>query len=616
MKHEQRGFAGHILSVLVFACAFGFAARGTDLPNRYVPLDWVEANGSQWVFTDYTPLCTDRFEISVQLKDSTATQCFFCSRGINTTTATFTSFLINGTSLRFDYGLNTGALSEFNIEAELDYTIVADGYTRKYTVNGEEAGTLSNASEFWPASPISLFASHTSGMSLNEKSAMDNWAKYRFYSFRVYNQSGKLVREFLPAIDTQEANTVSQCGLFETQTGTFHPNLGSKPFSPLGHKNNVKLEANEEWDGITAARHGMVIDLNGHNLRLHAFDAPATITNSSATVSELLLDNAEDASDALVGILGNIKVVKEGTGTYSAAHNQQTFTGGLEIREGKLLATTNGVNLAFGAEGGEVRVGAGATIDMHGNVAYVKYTFVLDGSTLTSSVTPASAWTKAMISNVRVGADSTFDFGDKTYGIINSSYTTATLDLDGHTLTVNNGPVFYFANTVSTAGTLVLNGTYEFYRSPSDFRASDLVVNGWLHVNSNCGYISVGNCVFNTPNAEAAHSFNGGIRVYGTLRPNTDYFHGCEMQDGSTLDLSGRTGIFHTTGKNTGTTTAMTTITFAPEATVTVNLQGRELSEGMCIMRWNTKPDDTVGFAFDGETAVLGVEPVVAESGL
>ena len=86
---------------------------------------------------------------------------------------------------------------------------------------------MSNVSEFWPASPISFFASHTSGMSLNEKSGMDNWARYRFYYFRVYNQSGKLVREFIPAVDTQGTNAVSQCGLYETQTGTFHPNLGS-----------------------------------------------------------------------------------------------------------------------------------------------------------------------------------------------------------------------------------------------------------------------------------------------------------------------------------------------------------------------------------------------------
>lgn len=35
---------------------------------------------------------------------------------------------------------------------------------------------------------------------------------------------------------------------------------------------------------------------------------------------------------------------------------------------------------------------------------------------------------------------------------------------------------------------------------------------------------------------------SGKMRVYGTFTPTTDYFWGCEMQDGSTLDLSGKSG--------------------------------------------------------------------------
>ena len=138
-----------------------------------------------------------------------------------------------------------------------------------------------------------------------------------------------------------------------------------------------------------------------------------------------------------------------------------------------------------------------------------------------------------------------------------------TLDLGGHTLTVNPN-VFYFANATTTAGTLVLNGLVEFYINPSDFRASKTVVNGQLRVNKNCDAISFGDCEFNTPWADTSASYTGAIKVFGSLRPNTDFFHGCEMQDGSTLDLRGRSEPFRTKGRNIGTTDAMTTITFAP----------------------------------------------------
>ncbi|MBO7683502.1 MAG: hypothetical protein J6T51_02110 [Kiritimatiellae bacterium] len=602
----------------MFAAVAALAASvHAEIPARYIPLDWLDTAGAQWILTDYVPKCTDRFEMSVRLKSLDGTQCFYCSRSTSATSLTMTAFLFAGNSWRFDRKSNGTAMSEPAPEIDVDYVIVDDFATRECTINGTPVYTNSNAEAFTPGSPLALFASHEVGMSLSPTTTMGNYARYRFYSFRVYNVNGNLVREYLPVIDTQATDARSACGVYETQNGTYFPNVGAQPVPSIGRSGtSITLESDEEWDALGGARYLTTIDLNGHNLRLHALDMPAVITNSSETVGELHLDFAGDVENSLVDIFGNVKVVKEGAGAYSSTRDYQTFSGGFDIRAGKVVATASGNTHRLGAAGSEIRVGAGATIDMNGTIDHHEYLFVLDGGTLTNSVTVASAWSKAMISSLRLGADSAISLGSSLYGFINSGYAAFSLDLGGHALKIDTGTTFYFANVTSTAGTIVLDSNVEFYRQPSDLRASDVIVNGQLHVNPNAGTVLFGNCVFNTPVADSSTSFTGPIHVYGALRPNTDYFHGCEMQDGSTLDLRGRTAPFLTKGRNVGSTDVLTTITFATNATVTVDVRGRALTEGTCLVRWDEKPDDTTSFAFDAETALLGIAPFVTDEGL
>ena len=587
-----------------------------EMPARYIPLDWLDTAGAQWILTDYMPKCTDRFEMSVRFS-STGTQCLWCSRSTTATALTMTAFLINANSFRFDRKSNGTDTTGFTPETNVDYVIADDFATRECSVNGTPVYTNGNAEAFTPGSPLALFASHEVGMSLSPTTSMGNYARYRFYSFRVYGVNGNLVREYLPVIDTQATDARSACGVYETQNGAYFPNVGAQPFTSIGRAGtSVTLEADEEWNALGGTHYLTTIDLNGHNLRLHALDMPAVITNSSETVGELHLDFADDVENSLVDILGNVKVVKEGAGAYSSTRDNQTFSGGLDIRAGKVVVTSNGTNHRLGAAGSEIRVGAGAAIDMNGNFSHHEYTLVLNGGTLTSSATIASAWSKAMIGGLRLGADSTISLGSSLFGFINTGHTLFPLDLGGHTLTIDTDTTFYFANVTSTAGTIVLDSMLEFYNKPSDLRASDIIVNGQLRVNPNSGTNLLGNCVFNTSAADTSSSFTGSIHVYGALRPNTDYFHGCEMQDGSTLDLRGRTAPFLTKGRNVGSTDVMTTITFAANATITVDVRGRALTEGMCLVRWDEKPDDTTSFAFDAETALLGIAPFVTDEGL
>jgi hypothetical protein len=604
---------GALLGAAAVVCCA--QAAHADIPARYARLDWVECSGAQWVNTLYNPLCTDVFELKVLFTTLSDNQCLYCSRGLGTQANTLTAFILSG-NLRFDRYGRLGTAT-FKAETGVDYTIVANAGSLACTANGEDVGVMPVAGDFTPGSPVTLLASHTRGMSLDEGSAMDNFAKYRFYHFRVYNASGALVREFVPVIDLESTDVRQCCGLFETQKGTFHPNLGTLPFKRAERPGEpaLVLERDETWSEIGLARFGRQLDLNGHSLTLHAIDVPLAVTNSSETVADLHLNLADSVVNSMLDVQGNIRIVKEGAGTYATTFDNQLYTGGLVIREGEVQSTANGPNRRLGAEECVVTVEDGASIDLAGKFDFLGHTFLLNGGTLKSTATPASSWNKIMLTDVRLGADSVIDVTGNTYGFINQNYTPLTLDLGGHTLTVNAN-WFYFANTTTTAGTLVLNDAIEFYTNPSDFRASKTVVNGQLRVNKNCDAISLGDCEFNTPQADVSASYTGAIKVFGSLRPNTDFFHGCEMQDGSTLDLRGRSEPFRTKGRNIGTTDAMTTITFAPLASVTINVAGRELSAGMCLVEWNEPPLGSVEFKFDDATAALGFTPAATATGL
>ena len=609
-----------LVALAVICVAAAMTAFG-DMPARYKQLDWLDTTGVQWILTDYVPKCTDRFEISVRFKTLDSTQCFYCSRGTSSAALTMTAFLINATAFRFDRKSNGAATTGFTPETDVDYTIVDDFATRECTINGTPVYTNGNAEAFTAGSPLALFASHEAGMSLSPTTTMGNYAQYRFYSFRVYDVNGKLVREFLPAFDTEAADVRRQCGVYETQNGTFHPNCGEFPFSKVGRGDLTEvLDGDASWPTV-GVRCGYTVDLNGHTLRLGACDAPIAITNTSETCGTLVYDCATDTTNYVVTVNGNVRVAKEGAGVFGEGLYDQLYTGGFTVREGTMQLRSNSSQQRLGVTGGTVTAEQGAVIDMNGIVDMYNYTFVLNGGMISNSVAVANAWTKAMVANVRLGADSKFVTRAPSYGFINTSYTPLEIDLQGHTLTVGefNPPVrqaYYFSNVTTTEGTLILNEAVECYREPCYFTNSLVVVNGQFNVNSNCSEVRLGDCEVNTPTPCNHSSFTGTLKVYGSLRPNTDCFRGCEMQDGSTLDLRGRTAPFSTRSRNTANTEAQVTISFASNATVTVNLEGRALAGGMCIAKWAEQPDATTTFAFDAATTALGFTPAVMADGL
>ena len=383
----------------------------------------------------------------------------------------------------------------------------------------------------------------------------------------------------------------------------------------------LTLAADCDWTalGEIALNNAATLDLNGHNLTVAGLSAGgylgAKIVNNSGTLSTLTVTNAAGmvALDG-VAVTGNIAIVKKGEGAMRATPDS-TYTGGLDVQCGVVTSAYRGDNplglMNTSDDGDTVRLGTNAVLELNGKYDITGYKFILAGGELKNTAVDTGDGS-AQIANLLLEADSKWTVA-MSGGIIQSGHNVATLDLGGHTLTVpiTSGKTFWLHNAD------VLNGLV------------DITSGGWLKVNKTSCRASTAdfriNCALNVQvpmdvrdyiavYGSNANDGNGIIKVHGTFVPSEthNYFHGCEMQNGSTIDFGARTNALNATSSFTS---GAKTLSFASGATVTVDLSKRTdnlrqfaKSADPFLIVWTTPPDATVKFNVDEETKRRGLK--------
>ena len=393
----------------------------------------------------------------------------------------------------------------------------------------------------------------------------------------------------------------------------------------------VTLTNDCDWSalGNVLIANGATIDLNGHTLTLASVSADAigaTITNSNDAVLSTVTFVAGEGETVVnngAAICGNVKVVKKGAGTYYAYANACNYTGGTFIDEGKAQPPDgNGTDIQYcydqfkAFSTNEIIVASNAVFDLRANYAY-RSRVVLAGGTLTNTKANMATTTNGGSGIGRLTEDSTLNVAwNIVFGDNNGK---GDMNLGGYTLTTIINPA----------------GSYLYLRCAKIENGKiDITSGGWLQVVNACIATNVDfkvNCALNIGAALSVRDYeaiwtssnakhNAGtaaLNVYGTFTPNPNHqrFYGCTMQDGSTIDLSRRTGAFSTLSTFT---TGSTTIKFAANANVTVNLAGREdlktiaKSDNPYVVTWpaGLGPAASVTFQVDAETKAAGFKVV------
>lgn len=291
--------------------AFGLVAFSAvaALPTGYTELKYLKGTGAQKIALDYTPSPTDVIEAKVRLSTKNETQSLWCSRG-NSTGDRSLSALVIDKAFRIDKDSLEVSTPSTLCQEGVVTTIRADYGARRVFVNGGDTGvTLGDDTMTEGESPLYLFCSHNNG------SEYGNYGSYELYSFKVYNSSGALVREYVPARkDDVQAGEVGCHGVYETKTGVFCPNSGSEQFT-VAEKSEYVIEV------------------------------PAGTTHTITT---------EDV-DAMTGK----DLVKTGGGVLICTSDMASFTGDIFVKDGILR---NSSRDSFGTSSGAIFVAKGASL--------------------------------------------------------------------------------------------------------------------------------------------------------------------------------------------------------------------------------------------------------------
>jgi hypothetical protein len=263
---------------------------------------------------------------------------------------------------------------------------------------------------------------------------------------------------------------------------------------------------------------------------------------------------------------------------------------------------------------GRVTVCADATLDLGAGVNTKSGSYGMD---LAGTVIATNAADQCVFGSVTLSDDATIFLRDEYGSFRNAAASPSRLALNGHTLTLKaNGFAYVGAwNDVTTGGRLLFDGpvgsrfdAYDGYNL-----ASNTVEFTGGAVFKGAKSADVGDFIHPGATWQLSNSAST-LSVHGTFRPG-EMYPALTMCDGSTLDLSAKTGTWNSDGipsvagsVNPRVFTEPGLVSFKSGATVTIDLHGRTLALSEKIISWSQKPEGAI-FAFDVATAAGGVSP-------
>ena len=310
--------------------------------------------------------------------------------------------------------------------------------------------------------------------------------------------------------------------------------------------------------------------------------------------------------NSAVNITGYVKLVKEGAGTFVSTL-AQTYTDGTLVAAGTAQEPANQANSGgqpvpvYGS--GAITVESGATFTVR-SAHVLKNDIVLAGGSLYGTLNNVVAHL------TRVAADSQIvNDGSDVHMHIGAAG--SHLDLDGHTLTFSGGTgkqyIYIDSLLAGETGRFVFDSSVDYVcKLPVDGNGVDFEINYKAHMSAPA---SVHDYKISGEQTEFGYGTAYGLDVYGTFTPVSATFYGCTMMDGSTIDLSGKTGTWSiqslipdavsSYGFTEAQQTARKTVSFADNATIYVKLGDRRgLSRGVPIISWTTRPSNLDGLTF------------------
>lgn len=435
----------------------------------------------------------------------------------------------------------------------------------------------------------------------------------RLHSCKIYD-NGTLIRDYVPV---KKGDVV---GLYDKANDTYAWNAGSGAFvagPALG-------DAVGFYSVTRPTRIDTTVDLAGHSLTLAHTAGTGTITDTAGG-GELYFNVAGGATveNSTLTFAGQMKLVKDGAGTFTASKAGQTYTGGTVVMNG--LAKSGVAAGPWGPSEALVTVAdTGAAFDWNGVVSAsatpysfdIKGTGIANGGAIVFTPGTGAGYTAYCLADLTLSGDALVvdpAAGRNAYCGFIVLNRTHLLTLNGHALTIDAGDKFNFKNVRAVgSGTVVFMSTNtgtggarmaSFWDVASDFSSVTLDIAANCSLNFDTSPHVIGTFI---DRRTADSSGNVGVTVLDRYQPMaTSPQKKITLGDAThlspVLDLSGLGDAF------TIPTDGNYAFAFASGAAVTVYTGGWTIAVGDKLVSWDEIPSATFTLSYDGEDRQLGV---------
>ena len=358
------------------------------------------------------------------------------------------------------------------------------------------------------------------------------------------------------------------------------------------------LTADRDWRGLDFAKVSGAIDLAGHALHVRVGADMLQATTVTDTVGGGALHVEVPVGLAMtnpaVAFTGELKLVKEGAGAFTAAKAGQTYSGGTDVAAGTFACGGTGASGVYGAADATNTVFAGAIFNCGGFGGNDRAVFVLAGGTLAEP---------QEVADVTLAADSFIRATSIEKALARGDLSEATLEMGGHTLTVDiaDGGTLGLLNLTVTGGGTIMQRNGGFLQFGSATAKGVNAPGTVLHVLHSLRVRAAS--TFRDYIADYQGNWDDGptqpIKVVGRFCPTAAdvEWHSVELQDGATLDLSRIDGVWNATCTGSGFE-GPSVLSFVSGATVTVDMGDRAPQLDDQLVAWTERPQN-VTFVWD-----------------
>ena len=499
-------------------------------------------------------------------------------------TAITTGFLI---------GADTGGTIKHGWIGAYDEVRMHDGTVSADRVAADYA-TMNNPQWFLTSDSTIVTATWTGGAGDGDITKSANW--------NCYDSSGNLKAGKAPTESTDV--TISGADV----------KMSVPPGTTLTAKSvtvsDCSLGSALDWRGLgeLVCADGAVIDLNGNDLKVVGLGGAAMFTNSvDATTADLDVTIDSATENAATAIGGNIRFVKRGSATFTSSRTQ-TYTGGTLVVAGRLdqpSGSSGAYDATFTVFGtGTMTVGSGATY-VTKNKAVYRNPIILAGGTLQNDLRNVTNIIRGVTADSTIKNNQNMFFGDGTGDLL--------CDMGGKTLTVTVANYLTFAQSFTEApGKIVCSGSGYVQTSDSGVLVNATNVDFSIGCKLNpkdAEHLDVHDYAATCTDADAAGepAATRWLKVHGTFTPAAAPFLGCEMQDGSSIDLSAKSAAWSVKSSRK----SLNVVSFADGAAVRILLGSRIVTKDEAIVSWTeeTRPANLASLKFigvlDGRTVGL-----------